>query len=59
MFTSIGIALMVVMMGGMFWGGHKMMGGGHQKHTEKHAQTQAPASHGHVAVSSSPVEGVR
>ena len=58
MFTSLGIVLMVAMMGGMFWGSRKMMGGGHQKQMEKHAQPQASAAHVPVAVSSSPVEGL-
>lgn len=48
MFTGIGIALMVAMMGGMLLGGHKLMSRGHQKR----AQTQGP-----VALSSAPVAG--
>ena len=57
MLTGLGIALMVAMMGGMMWGGHKMMGG-HQKQSQKHARSEASSSQVPVAVSSSPVQGV-
>lgn len=48
---------MVVMMGGMMWGGHKVMGG-HQKQPEKQAQPAAASGQVPVAVSSSPVESI-
>lgn len=53
MLTGIGIALMVVMMGGMLLHGRKMLGGGH----EKHAKSVATAPRVPVEVSSAPVQG--
>lgn len=53
MLTGIGIALMVVMMGGMLLHGRKMMGGGHQNH----AKSEASAPRASVETSSTPVRG--
>ena len=53
MLTGIGIALMVVMMGGMLLHGRKMMGGGH----EKHAKSETSAPRAPVEDSSAPVQG--
>lgn len=53
MLTGIGIALMVVMMGGMLLHGRKMLGGGH----EKHAKSEASAPLVPVEVSSAPAHG--
>lgn len=53
MLTGIGIALMVVMMGGMLLHGRKMLGGGHQEH----ARPEAPAPRAVVDVSSTTVQG--
>lgn len=53
MLTGIGIALMVVMMGGMALHGRKMMGGGRQNH----AKSEASAPRAPVEVSSAPVQG--
>lgn len=57
MFTGLGIAMMVVMMGGMMWGGHRMMGG-HQKQPEKQVEAAASPGQTSVEVSSSPVEAI-
>ena len=56
MLTGLGLAVMIAMMGGMMWGGHKMMGS-HQKHAEQGARASAPSPQAPVAVSSSTAEG--
>lgn len=53
MLTGIGIAMMVVMMGGMLLHGRKMKGGGHKEH----ARSEASAPRNAVEVSSAPVQG--